>query len=252
MKKDKIISVENITVRFDEFVLIKNLSFDVYEDECVSIVGPSGCGKTILLKAIAGVIEIDEGKIELFGKDISKISKKEKYWINKETGFLFQNYALFDSMNVLDNVIFYMENHTKMEYKEMKDRAEFLLSIVGLEGTGDKFPSELSGGMKKRVGIIRAIIHKPKLLFLDEPVAGLDPISSDTITKIITKLKEKFSLTLLSISNELAYTHKISNRVGVMYEGKIYDIDDTEKVFSSKDPLINQFISGLKSGPIKY
>lgn len=250
--KNKIISVENITVRFDELVLIKDLSFDVYEDECVSIVGPSGCGKTTLLKAIAGITDIDGGKIELFGKELSKISKKEKYWINKESGFLFQNYALFDSMKVLDNIIFYMENHTKISYKEMKERAEFLLSIVGLEGTGNKFPSELSGGMKKRVGLIRAIIHRPKLLFLDEPVAGLDPISSDTITKIITKLKEKFSLTLLSISNELDYTQKISHRVGIMYEGKIYKIDTNENIFTSKDPLINQFISGLKSGPIKY
>lgn len=250
--KNKIISVKNINKNFEDVNLIKNLSFDVYDNESFTIIGPSGCGKTSLLKVIAGIVTFDSGQVSLFGKDISKLSAKEKYWINKKTGFLFQNHALFDSMNVLDNITFYLTNHTNMKKKEMFDKARFLLSIVGLENIEDMYPSELSGGMKKRVGLIRAIIHKPQILFLDEPVAGLDPVSADVTTKIIHTIKEKFNLTLLNISNELDYARKISNKIGLLYEGKLYNIDKTENFFSSNDPLIKQFVMGLKSGPIVY
>ncbi len=251
-ERKEVIKVKSLTIKFGEKTLLNNISFNVYENESISLIGPSGCGKTTLLKVIAGVIPSEYGKIYLFDKNISDLSNKEKYWINKETGFLFQNNALFDSYTVLENIIFYLVNHTKTDKNEMKSKAERLLSIVGLNNISNKYPSELSGGMKKRVGLIRAIIHRPSILFLDEPVAGLDPVSADTITKIIKKIKERFNLTLINISNELSYTRKISDRVGILYDGKLYNLDNTEKFFNSDNGLVKQFVNGLKSGPIKY
>ncbi len=250
-KKD-VIRVESLRITFDENVLLNDISFKVLENESITFIGPSGCGKTTLLKVIAGVIPYEKGKIFIYDKELHNLSSKEKYWINKKTGFLFQNYALFDSYTILDNIIFYLANHTKMKKSEMIDKAENLLSITGLEGISYKYPSELSGGMKKRVGLIRAIIHKPDILFLDEPVAGLDPVSADTITKIIMKIKERFNLTLVNISNELSYTKKISDRVGMIYDGYIHKLDRTEEFFSSQNEIVKQFVNGLKSGPIKY
>lgn len=251
-KRNCIVKVEKLTKSFEELKLIRDISLSVFENESYTIIGPSGCGKTTLLKIIAGIVEPDSGSVNIFDKNLVDLDVKERYGLNTQLGFLFQNYALFDSLSVLDNVIFYLDNHTDMEFKVMKDKAEFLLSLVGLENTSHKFPSELSGGMKKRVGIVRAIIHKPKILFLDEPVAGLDPVSSDSTIQIIHKLKDKFNLTLVNISNELDFTKKLSDRIGIMYEGRIYHSDTSENIFNSKDKLIRQFILGLKTGPIKY
>ena len=249
---EEIIRLENINLSFGKLKIIENLLLKINKNEITVIIGPGGCGKTLLLKLMAGIINPDNGQIIFQNKNILHFSNDELFRLRKKTGFLFQNYALFDSLNIYDNIGFFLFRFSDIDKKTIINRIDELLEMINLPGIGELKPAELSGGMKKRVGIARALIHKPEVLFLDEPSAGLDPISADSISKLILNLQKEFNVTIIAVSNEMICTMKIANKIALMYKGKIHYINTLQNTMITSDPVVKQFIKGEKEGPIKY
>ncbi|GMT49201.1 MAG: ABC transporter ATP-binding protein [bacterium] len=247
-----IIELKNVSKSFAGKKIIDQLSLEINERDSLMIIGPGGRGKTVLMKIMALIIPPDSGDIFYYGRNIKDFSKKDMENYQNNTGMLFQNYALFDSMTVRENVGFFLDYHTKIPRKEIGERVSHNLKQVKLEGVEGLKPAQLSGGMKKRVGIARAINYKPDIIFLDEPTAGLDPITTDSISKMINRLHQELPVTFISVTNDMGCARKIGNKLAMLYEGKIYKIGPKEDIFESDDPVIHQFVNGKRQGPIRY
>ena len=197
------IEIKHLSKRFDSLVVLDNVSFQVDDAKLVVVLGPSGTGKSVLLKAMLGILPVDSGEVLFDGKSIQNATESEIYEIRKQVGFVFQGTALFDSMNVADNIALPLTEHTTMSYAEVKERVCALLEIVGMAGKAKLYPQSLSGGMKRLVAIARALALNPKYLFYDEPTTGLDPIMTDKVVALISNLKKSH------ISNGIAVTHDL-------------------------------------------
>ena len=234
-----LIELKNICKSFDDTVILDNISFSVEAGETLAIVGFSGSGKSTLLKIISGLEEIDSGQIILGAEEI---------------GMAFQYSALFDSMSVYENVAFALKERTKFKklYTEnqIKEIVQEKLETVGLSGIEDKFPSELSGGMQKRVGFARAIVTNPRIILYDEPTAGLDPVSSTVIEEFIVKLKNDLHAASIVVTHQLSTVTKTSDRVIMIYEGKIVWEGSPVELLTSADPYAYQFVHAEKDGPL--
>ena len=234
-----LIELKNICKSFDDTVILDNISFSVEAGETLAIVGFSGSGKSTLLKIISGLEEIDSGQIILGAEEI---------------GMAFQYSALFDSMSVYENVAFALKERTKFKklYTEnqIKEIVQEKLETVGLSGIEDKFPSELSGGMQKRVGFARAIVTNPRIILYDEPTAGLDPVSSTVIEEFIVKLKNDLHAASIVVTHQLSTVTKTSDRVIMIYEGKIVWEGSPVELLTSADPYAYQFVHAEKDGPM--
>ena len=234
-----LIELKNICKSFYDTVILDNISFSVEAGETLAIVGFSGSGKSTLLKIISGLEEIDSGQIILGAEEI---------------GMAFQYSALFDSMSVYENVAFALKERTKFKklYTEnqIKEIVQEKLETVGLSGIEDKFPSELSGGMQKRVGFARAIVTNPRIILYDEPTAGLDPVSSTVIEEFIVKLKNDLHAASIVVTNQLSTVTKTSDRVIMIYEGKIVWEGSPVELLTSADPYAYQFVHAEKDGPM--
>ena len=250
-EKEVVIEFRNVYKRFGEKVIFNNISFKVYKGETVVFFGPSACGKTTLLKMIEGLVKPDKGQIFFKGVDITKLSDKELNSIRTKIGMLFQYYALFDSMTVEENIGFYLRENTKLPVNQIKDKVNEYLKLVGLEGINNLKPSQLSGGMKRRVGLVRAIIYQPEVILYDSPTDGLDPVNADIINDLIIQMNKRFNITSIVISNDMGTVYKLGHRVGLIYDGEIIALDDKDKIFNSKNEYVYQFIHGLDEGPIK-
>lgn len=245
------IEIINVHKSFGKKYVLGGINLRVEKGESMVVIGGSGSGKSVLLKHIIGIVRPDEGKVLINGVDITALSENELYEVRKQFGMLFQMSALFDSMTVWENVAFALLRQKKLDIKDAKSRAIEKLRMVGLVGVEDLMPSELSGGMKKRVGLARAIAHEPEILLYDEPTTGLDPIMADAINDLIVDMKEALSVTSIAITHDMNSAYKIGDKIAMLYEGKIIETATPDAIKSTQNPLVKQFITGSAVGPIK-
>ncbi|MFQ5513688.1 MAG: ABC transporter ATP-binding protein [Myxococcota bacterium] len=245
------VSVREVWTRFagSEDWVHRGVSLDVAAGESLVVIGGSGAGKSVLLKLMIGLMRPERGEIWVDGVDIVRAGQDELYGVMQRIGVLFQFGALFDSLTVWENVTFALQDRGYGE-RELRMIAEEKLKMVGLRGVGDKRPGELSGGMRKRVGLARAIAHDPAILFCDEPTSGLDPVMSDTISELILQMKERLGVTTLTITHDMTSAYKIADRIAMLYEGRILLCDRPERIRRSEDPIVQQFIQGRALGPM--
>ncbi len=250
MDDDVFISVEGLHKSFSSQRVLRGVDLSIARGESMVVIGGSGSGKSVLIKHVIGLLDPDEGQVRVEGQAVGELNRTGLSDLRRRMGMLFQYAALFDSMNVGENVAFALRQHTKMKDAEIKDRVEEVLTWVGLEGLEEKWPAELSGGMKKRVGLARAIALGPEIMLYDEPTTGLDPILADQINDLIIDLNERLHVTSISITHDMVSAYKIADRIAMLYRGKIEEIGTPEQIQGSSNPVIQQFIHGRAEGPI--
>ncbi len=242
---------ENITKQFNGNYVLKNFNLHCKKGEATVVIGLSGSGKSVAIKHALGLLKPDAGRVTVDGIEVGKLSHYELTTFRKRFGMCFQDAALFDYMTVAENISFPVREHTKKSEAEIADIVAEKLSLVGMPGIENKFPSELSGGMRKRVGFARAIVMDPEILVIDEPTTGLDPIMIAVINNLINRLKEKLSgLTCLVISHELATIFDVCDRIAMLYKGEIVEYGSPEEMRNPKNKIVQQFINGQEKGPI--
>ena len=251
-KKEVIISVKGIGKSFQGKKVIDNISLDVYRGETFVIMGCSGSGKSTLLRLMTGVIKSDEGSVFIKGKDISNTRESELDEVRKSFGMLFQYSALLDSLTVEENVSLPLREHSRLAEDIMRIIVKMKLSLVGLRGYEKYFPSQISGGMKKRVGLARAIAMDPDIVFYDEPTSGLDPVVGGVIDKLIKDLSRKLLITSVVVTHDMQSVFNIADRVAMVHKGKIVQVGTTDEIKNSSNPYIQQFIQGNPKGPIDF
>ncbi len=238
------INITGIKKSFDDKVVLNGIDLTIREGESHVIIGKSGCGKSVLLKIIIALIKPDAGKVLIENENIFEVSEKRLYEIRRKFGFLFQNAALFDSMTVEENVkLPLVENGFNFTEKEIKQKVAEMLELVGLPDTEQLKPSELSGGMQKRVGLARALITKPKYILYDEPTTGLDPIMSDSIDALIKDLNDRLDVTSVVVTHDMFSVKNVAEKISMIHEGKIYFTGTFDEIISSQDPIIQRFIN---------
>jgi phospholipid/cholesterol/gamma-HCH transport system ATP-binding protein len=246
-----VIKLVEVHKAFHGHKVLDGVNLEVEASKITVIIGQSGGGKSVLLKHMIGLIRPDRGEVQVEGVDISRLNDRKLNDVRKDFGMLFQSAALFDSMTVGENVAFPLREHTRLKLEVIDKIVEQKLLQVGLKDAAQKMPSELSGGMRKRVGLARAIALDPKIILFDEPTTGLDPIMADAIDRLIVDTQRHTKATCVVISHDIESTFKIAHRVAMLYEGKIVEIGTPESVKSSKNPILQQFIQGKAEGPIQ-
>ena len=247
---NNIIEIKNLYKSFGEKQILKGVDLKLQEGKCTAIFGLSGGGKSTIIKHIVGLLKPDSGEILYKNKDIVKLDEKELRETRKNLGFLFQSGALFDSMNVFDNVAFPLVEHSKLTKQEIKDEVMSKLTLVGLDASIVAYlnPDELSGGMRKRVGLARTIILNPEILLYDEPTSGLDPITSDVISQMIISLQKELKTTSILISHDINESFKTADYFAMLYDGKIVEYGDENRFKNSKIDIVQKFLSSDSSG----
>jgi phospholipid/cholesterol/gamma-HCH transport system ATP-binding protein len=244
------IVIEGLSKQFGPKMVLDQADLLINKGETLVIIGRSGEGKSVLLKHIVRLLEPDQGKVWLEGTELTGIEKRELMELRKKFGFLFQGAALFDSMTICKNVGLMLEEHTDWAPEKLRARACECLAMVGLENAEDKLPSELSGGMKKRAGLARAIVMKPEYILYDEPTTGLDPITSDAINDLIIKLQRELGVTSIVVTHDMPSAFKIADRMAMLSRGKIVFTGTVEEVRNTDHPMVRQFIEGNSQGPL--
>ncbi len=244
------IKVCDLYKSFGNKKVLCGVNLEIKDGETLVIIGGSGTGKSILLKNLVGLIKPDSGKILIDNIDITKANKQELYKIQQQIGFVFQEAALFDSLTIEENIAFGMKNLTNLSDEEIKKRVTLCLNMVGLKDIEKLKPSAISGGMKKRVGLARAIAYKPKYVFYDEPTTGLDPIMSDVIGSLILHLKKELKITSLVVTHDMQSACKIADRIIMLYQGKVIFEGSVKDLNSTKNEYVRQFVKGSSEGPI--
>ena len=244
------IEIINLCKSFNSHPILKNLNLTIQTGETLVIIGRSGGGKSVLLKHIIGLMKPDSGQVLIDGADITKLRGKELSQIRLNFGMLFQGAALFDSMTVGENVAFTLQEHDHTDPAFITKRVRECLEMVGLKGIEDMKPADLSGGMRKRVGLARAVVRNPEIILYDEPTTGVDPIMGDAVNDLILELHDKLKVTSLAVTHDMTSAYKIATRIAMLYEGKIIEIGTPERIRSTKNPVVRQFITGAAVGPI--
>lgn len=244
------IRVKNLYKRFDKREVLHDVSFEVKDREVFVIIGGSGSGKSTVIKHIIGLLKPTSGKVLVDSTDISMLRDRELIEFRKKIGYLFQEGALFDSLRVWENVgFFYLEN-TKMPISEIRKLATEKLALVGLKDVEDLYPSQLSGGMRKRVALARAISYNPEIVLYDEPTSGLDPVTSAMIDNLILKLRDEIGVTSIVVTHDLESAFSIADRIMYIHKGRVVAIGAPEEIRNSQDIFVRQFINRLPEGPI--
>ena len=236
---------------FGKQKVLDGIDIEIEEGKTTVIIGRSGGGKSVLLKHIIGLLRPDRGQVLVDGTDIAKLGDRELNEIRKKFGMLFQEAALFDSMTVGENVAFPLREHTRMKEREIRETVADRLRSVGLTGVEEKMPSELSGGMRKRVGLARAIALRPQIVLFDEPTTGLDPVMTEAINRLIIDTQKQFNYTCVVISHDIQSIFEIGDRIAMLYDGKIIEYGSPEELRASSNPVTVQFLSGSIDGPIR-
>lgn len=245
-----IIEVKNLHKAFGAHHVLRGVDLQVPEGQITVILGRSGQGKSVLLKHIIGLLQPDSGTIRVDGTEVTSADERDLDGVRRKCGLLFQDAALFDSMDVFDNVAFPLVEHTLMDESEIAARVERSLALVGLKGIEERWPDELSGGMRKRVGLARALVLEPKIILYDEPTTGLDPITSGQINRLIADTRERLGMTALVISHDLTSTREIADKVVMLNDGLIVEEGTAANFFKSRNPSVLQFLQGAPQGPM--
>lgn len=235
---------------FGSFRVMNGLSLEFVPDAITTVLGPSGTGKSVLLKHIMGLLEPDRGTVEVFGQDIWKLSEHERAAMRKRFGVLFQDGALFGSMNVYDNVAFPLRQHTKMDEDEICEIVMARLKEVGLEKAVGRLPGNLSGGMRKRAGFARALVLQPEVVLFDEPDSGLDPVRTSLLNDLILEVHAEHGGTFILVTHDIKTARKVSDYVGLIWQGKVVHYGPADEAFASTDPFVRQFLAGESAGPL--
>jgi len=238
------IETRDLRKSFGSQKVLDGISFKIEEGESVVIIGGSGCGKSVLLKHIIGLMRPDSGDVLIDDQSIVHMNERELIDVRRKFGMLFQSAALFDSMTVEENIGFVLRKQ-RVPDAERKERIAEALEMVELSGTEKKTPAELSGGMKKRVGLARAIVYKPRIVVYDEPTTGLDPIVSDAIDQLIIRVSERLKVTSIVVTHDTRSMRRVGKRILYMRNGKIYVDGTPEEIFSSTDPVVHRFVNGI-------
>ncbi|MDD5434906.1 MAG: ABC transporter ATP-binding protein [Nitrospira sp.] len=245
------IDIVNLHKSFNNKKVLQGVNLHIERGETMVVIGGSGSGKSVLMKHVIGLLNPDEGSVLVDGVDISRMKENDLNELRKRYGMLFQGAALFDSLTVWENVGFGLMQHTGLSKEEIRETAKGKLEMVGLKGVEDLMPSELSGGMRKRVGLARAIAMEPQIMLYDEPTTGLDPIMADAINDLIIEMKKKLNVTSMTITHDMVSAYKICDRIAMLFEGRILEVGTAEEIKKSEDPIVHQFITGSSVGPIK-
>jgi phospholipid/cholesterol/gamma-HCH transport system ATP-binding protein len=244
------IRVTDLHKSFGGQEVLKGVNLEFVSGKITTIIGTSGCGKTVLLKHLNALLLPDKGAVFVDSVDITRLGQKELYEIRGRFGVLFQGAALLDSMTIFDNVAFPLREKTKMSETEIQKRVDERLEQVGLEGMGYKFPAELSGGMKKRAGLARALVTNPEIVLFDEPTTGLDPILATSIHQLIARTQQAFGFTGVVVSHTIPQVFDISDYVAILANGVIEEAKTAKEFLASTNPIVQQFIRGETEGPI--
>jgi phospholipid/cholesterol/gamma-HCH transport system ATP-binding protein len=245
-----IIVLEGIHKAFGDKAVLSGLSLEVQKGESLVIVGGSGTGKSVTLKHIIGLLKPDEGHVYIGGTDLGSLSVVELNSIRRRFGMSFQEGALFDSMSVFENIAFPLRRHTEMSEAEIRDRVKECLEQVHLHGVEGKRPSELSGGMRRRVGFARAISLAPEILLFDEPTTGLDPVISAVVAELIVEMDQTLSTTTVTITHDMKVAFRIADRVAMLHKGRLVEVAPPDEFKRSTNPIVQQFIEGTATGPL--
>ncbi len=245
------IELKSVSKSFDDHVILDHIDLTIRDAETMVVIGRSGTGKSVLLKHIIGLMRPDAGSVLVGGVDLGKVSGPEMDRLRLRFGMLFQGAALFDSMTAFENVAFALREHTTLESSAIGQRVHECLQLVGLEGVDQLYPSELSGGMRKRVGLARALAMNPEIILYDEPTTGIDPIMGDIINHLIIGLRDQLKVTSVVVTHDMRSAYKVADRIAMLYNGKIVDIGNPDEIRHSKSPIVQQFINGEAVGPIQ-
>lgn len=251
MSKDVILEAKDVTIGFGEKIILNKINLQIHKNETIVFMGRSGAGKTVLLKTLAGIYPPLCGHVLIEGEDWQDLVSEEKHHLARKLGMLFQQGALFDTMSTLENVEFPMREHEHISEEQMHEKAKELLNKVNLGDALDKKPSELSGGMQRRLGIARALSLNPEIIFYDDPVAGQDPIQSDQVSTLMMDLKKQNNSTLVVTTSHVKTALKIADRIFLIIDQDIIEAGTPEETRNHFDAKIQQFIKGELKGPIK-
>jgi phospholipid/cholesterol/gamma-HCH transport system ATP-binding protein len=238
------IELRDVRKAFGDRVILDGVTLEVREGETVVVIGYSGSGKSVLLKTIVGLLPPDSGRVVVDGQDVTRLAREKLFELRRRVGYVFQFAALFDSMTVAENVAMGLRRIEGMTEPEIEARVAEALGLVELEGYGDRYPSQLSGGQRKRVGLARAIATRPKYILYDEPTTGLDPVTTAVIDRLILKMKEELSVTSLVITHNMESAYRVADRIAMLYEGRIRCVATPEAIQRVADPVVRAFIEG--------
>jgi len=245
-----VVALEGVSKAFGDLVVLDGLDLEVRQGESMVVIGGSGSGKSVMLKHVIALLRPDAGRIRVDGVDLASLSGRELTHFRRRFGMAFQEGALFDSMTVAENVGFSLRRLTDLSAAEIRERVEECLRLVRLEGTGDKLPAELSGGMRRRVGFARAIAHEPEILLFDEPTTGLDPVITALVDDVILDLTEGLDTTAITITHDMTSAFRIADRIGLLWGGRIVALASPEEFRELDDSRVQQFIHGRAEGPL--
>jgi phospholipid/cholesterol/gamma-HCH transport system ATP-binding protein len=244
------ISIRGLRKRFGEKQVLDGLDLDITPGETMVVIGASGTGKSVLLKHIIGLLRPDEGTVTVDGAEVTHLEGSALNDLRKKFGMLFQGAALFDSMTVFENVAFGLREHGRLAESGIREKVREKLALVGLRDIEEVWPADLSGGMKKRVGLARALAMEPKIMLYDEPTTGLDPIRADAINDLIVAVRDTLHVTGVAITHDMVSAYKIADRIAMLYKGSIIAVGTPQEIRESADPVVHQFITGSAKGPI--
>lgn len=242
--QEALIKIRGLNMAFGEHKVLDNFDLDVYKGETLAIIGPSGSGKSTIIKLLTGLSQPNAGEITIMGHTVASFDENQWNELRKHMGVVFQYSALFDFLNVGGNVAFGLKQHTKMAQEEIAARVSRLLGLVGMPDTEELWPAELSGGMKKRVGLARALAMEPEIVFYDEPTSGLDPVMTMTISKLIRKTQKEIGVTSILVTHDMESAYEAADRIAMLYKGRIVSIGTVEEMKNTSNPVARAFIEG--------
>lgn len=242
--KEPVIKIRKLKIAFGSKIVLNEIDLDLYPGETLAVIGPSGTGKSTVLKVLTGLLKPTSGSVVINGQETNDFDEAQWDELRKYMGVVFQYSALFDFLSVGENVAFGLRRHFNLPEEEIQKRVQTLLQLVGLPDAKDMMPSELSGGMKKRVGLARALAMEPQIVFYDEPTAGLDPVMTMTISRLIRKTQEKLGVASLLVTHDMESVFVAADRVAMLYNGKIVQIGTVDEIKNSTNPVVRAFISG--------
>lgn len=240
------ISLRQLTMAFGSKVVLDELDLDVYKGETLAVIGPSGSGKSTVIKVLTGLLAPTSGSVQIEGQETSGFDDDAWDELRCHMGVVFQYSALFDFLSVGENVAFGLRRHFKLPEEEIQRRVAALLEMVGMPGTQSMMPAELSGGMKKRVGLARALAMQPQVVFYDEPTSGLDPVMTMTISRLIRKTQQTLGVTSVLVTHDMESAYFAADRIAMLYKGKIVQVGTPDEIKRSKNPIVHAFVNGLE------